>query len=221
MVSNRLYKFFTGAFSLFYGTNVDQSYYLCTNTSSIIKWTSCPTFDHTGNPILTQQYLDIITASPCFKGIECLGLLEMICSKSAESATYCTLKLRFHDNPKGDALNSLANKPMSFFGWPHRTLPWVHKPSILQCSACLRWGHHVSACKSVFPFCTICSGPHQTHSHKAFLTKGFINSTLTLPRCINCITAKKAANHLATSQECPFFKVCHSCSTIMTLLHTI
>ena len=145
----------------------------------------------------------------------------MIVSSKSRGDAYCTLKLQFKNSPKGDKLNSLVNKPFNFFGQPHRTLPWIHKPAILQCLACLRWGHHVSACKSVYPFCTICTGPHLTHLHDAFLAKGLVNSAITPPRCINCTAAKKHANHEATSHECPFFKARHSHSAITALLTII
>ena len=117
---------------------------------------------------------------------------------------YCTLKLCIKDNTKGDALNSMVNKSVTFFGWPHHTLAWIHKPAILQCSLCMCWGHHVSACRSVYPFCAVCAGPHQTHSHEVCVAKGFINSALKLLRCVNCITAKKNSDHKATSNACPF-----------------
>ena len=100
-------------------------------------------------------------------------------------------------------------------------LSWVHKLAVIQCSSCLRWGHHVFACKSIYPFSLICAGPHQAHSHDIFLAKGFVNSALKLPRCINCVAAKKLANHTVTSQECPFIKVHHSRRGIMVLLHLI
>ena len=220
-VDNPVYELFTQVFSSIYGTNVEQDHYLRAEASSIVKWTSCPTFDDMGAEISATQYLEIIKSSPCFKDIDIIGLPEMISSSKSQGDAYCTLKLRFRDSPKGDKLNSLVNKPFTFFGRPHRTLLWIHKPSILQCSACLRWGHHVSACKSVYPFCAICTGPHLTHLHDAFLAKGLVNSAIVTPRCINCTAAKKHANHEATLHECLFFKACHSRSAITALLTVI
>ena len=149
-------------------------------------------FDHEGTAILPQQYLLVIEAMPRFKDIEIIGLPELIPAKHPDgAAAYCTLKLCIKDNAKGDARNRVVNKTVSFFGWPHRTLPWMHKPAILQCSSCMRWGHHVSACRSIYPFCAVCAGPHQTHSHEA------------------------------TSNACPFFKVHHNRRAITDLLDII
>ena len=87
--------------------------------------------------------------------------------------------------------------------------------------SCLWWGHYVSACKSTFPFCALCMGPHQTHSHDAFAAKGLVNSAISILHCINCTAVKKVANHEATDKECPFFKVWHSHSAITALLTVI
>ena len=203
-VSDDIYSLFTTNFSDFYDTAVDHQHYMREDTSSFVKWTSCPTFDHLGNAISAQQFLDVIKDNPCFKTVDILGLPELIPAKhrnGAQSAyngsgAYCMLKLQIKDNAKGDILNSIINKTVSIFGWHHCTLPWVHKPAVLQCSSCMRWGHHVSACHSVYPFCAVCAGPHQTHSHEAFVAKGFVNSALKTPRCVNCIAAKKNADHL-------------------------
>ena len=126
-VSEPVYSLFTDVFSSIYGTNVDQDHYLQAKSSSIVKWTSCPMFDDKGDDILATQYLNIIKSSPHFKDIDIIGLPEMIASSKSHGDAYCMLKLRFRDSPKGDNLNRLVNKPFTFFGWPHRTLPWVHK----------------------------------------------------------------------------------------------
>ena len=73
-VSDDLYHLFTSIFSDFYGTAVDHQHYLCEEASSFVKWTSCPTFDHVGNLISAQQYLDLIKVIPRFKAIAILGL---------------------------------------------------------------------------------------------------------------------------------------------------
>ena len=85
----------------------------------------------------------------------------------------------------------------------------------------MRWGHHVSACRSVYPFCAVCAGPHETHSHEAFVAKGFVNSALKTPRCVNCIAAKKHADHEATSSDCLFFRARHNRRAITDLLNVI
>ena len=220
-VNKAVYQLFTKVFSAIYGTDVDQGLYLCADSSSIIKWTSCPTFDDAGKEITPAQYLQIIKLSTHFQDVDIIGSPKMIRSSKSLSNAYCTLKLWFRDSPKGNVLNRLVNKPFTFFGWPHRTLAWIHKPAIIQCTSCLWWGHHVSACKSTYPFCTLCTGPHQTHSHDAFAAKGLVNSAITIPQCINCTAAKKFANHEATDKECPFFKARHSRSAITALLTVI
>ena len=194
VVSDQMNQFFTTVFLSLYGSNIEQTNYLRAEAASIVKWTSCPTFTSDGEAISPQTYLDMIKASLRFKDVIILGPPEMIRSQKTESDAYCTIKLRFRDNPNGDILNSLVNKLINIFSCPHRTLAWIHKPAILQCSSCLRWGHHVSACRSIYPFCATCMGPHQTHSHDDFLAKGLVNSAVIPLRCINCTAAKKHAN---------------------------
>ena len=145
----------------------------------------------------------------------------MITPKGSQGAAYCTLKATFKDSAKGDAIHSIVDKTILLQGQLHRTLPWVNKSAVIQCNSCMRWGHHVSACKSLVPYCGLCTGPHQTHSHKAYLAKGLVNSAIVVLCCINCTAVKKNANHSATSTDCPFFKARFSRKDLTMLLDTI
>ena len=94
-VNDPVYELFTNVFSSIYGTNIDQEHYLQAESSSIVKWTSCPTFNDTGKAISAAQYLEIIKSSSHFKDIDIIGLPKMIISLKSKGDAYCMLKLQF------------------------------------------------------------------------------------------------------------------------------
>ena len=62
-ISDDMYSLFTTILSGFYNTPVNHWHYMCEDTSSYIKWTSCPMFDNLGNALSAQQYPRTILAS--------------------------------------------------------------------------------------------------------------------------------------------------------------
>jgi hypothetical protein len=78
------------------------------------------------------------------------------------------------------------------------------RPGSAQCTRCMRWGHHSTACRSKGIRCPLCGGPHSAASHE--------NSCVVEKKdpatrhCINCSAAKKSkTTHSATDTSCPFW----------------
>ena len=186
-----------------------------------MKWTSVPRFDANGEPIPHTQLLEQNKDHACFTNLDFGSLPEFVGSPENSQGLYGTVKCIFRNDSNGSALATVLSKSVFLNGLFRHTLPWTIKQAIHQCSTCLRWGHHVTACKSLSPFCGRCSGPHLTHLHNHHAKLGQINSALPDIRCINCCAAGKDDNHKATDGSCPFYKARFSRVRLTKLLNTI
>ena len=212
---------FEQVFSHFYDQEVLVKDFIRKNVTSSIKWTSVPRFDSEGELISRERLLQQIKDHSRFAKLDFAGLPEWIVGSERSQDPYGTVKVAFCDTPNGSALAMVLGKLLFINGQYRHTLPWTIKQAIHQCSSCLRWGHHVTACWSLSPFCNKCSGPHLSHLHDHHQTQGQVNSALPNIRCINCCAAGKNDEHLATSSNCPFFKSWFSRVRLTKLLDVI
>ena len=215
------HKIFEHVFSHFYDQEVSVKDFIRKNVTSSVKWTSVPRFDSGGELISRERLLQQIKDHSRFVKLDFAGLPEWIIGSEQSQDPYGTVKVAFWDTPNGTALASVLGKMLFINGQYCCTLPWIIKQAIHQCSSCLRWGHHVTACQSLSPFCDKCSGPHLSHLHDHHQAQGHINSALPDIWCINCCTAGKDDKHKATSITCPFYKARFSRVRLTTLLDVI
>jgi hypothetical protein len=78
------------------------------------------------------------------------------------------------------------------------------RPGSAQCTRCIKWGHHSTACHAKGLRSPLCAGPHSEASHNTFAFLGKKNPNKR--HCLNCSAAKKNKTaHSATDTSCPFW----------------
>ena len=215
------HNIFEKVFSHFYEQDVSIKDFIRKNITSSVKWTSVPRFDANHEPISRQRLLEQVKDHPRFSKLDFVALPEFIGGPDRSQDLYGTVKVVFRDDSNGSALATVLSKTVFLNGQFHRTLPWTIKPAIPQCVTCLCWGHHITACKSLSPFCDRCSGPHLSHLHDHHVKHREVNSALPDIRCINCSAAGKDDNHRASDYSCPFYKARFSRVKLTKLLDLI
>ena len=215
------HKIFKQVFSHFYDQKFLVKDFIRKNITTSVKWTSVPKFDGGGKLISRERLLQQIKDHSWFTNLDFVGLPEWIVGSECSQDPYGTVKVIFRDMPNGSALAMVLGKSLFINGQYHRMLPWMIKQAIHQCSSCLHWGHHITACRSLSPFCDKCSSPHLLHLHDHHQEHGQVNSTLPKMHCINCCTAGKDDLHRAMNASCPFFKAHFSRVRLTKLLDVI
>ena len=212
---------FEKVFLHFYEQDVSVKDFIHKSITSIVKWTSVPHFDINGEPISHQWLLEQVKEHARFSKLNFVAPPEFISSPERTQDLYGTVKVAFCDDSNGSALASVLSKTVFLNGQFCCTLPWTIKEAIHQCSTCLQWGHHITACKSLSPFCNRCSGPHLSHLHNHHVKHRQVNSALPDICCINCSAGGKDDKHKATDASCPFYKARFSRVKLTKLLDRI
>lgn len=123
-----------------------------------------------------------------------------------EGSAYGFFFVEFQDNATSRTLKDVCATPVYLNGelcFAVKTRD--AKPSVPQCSICLRWGHRTHLCRSPSKRCWRCGGAHDERSHLkncgACQEAGKLTGVCGhADRCLNC-----GGNHRADSKECRFY----------------
>jgi hypothetical protein len=80
---------------------------------------------------------------------------------------------------------------------------------LLQCTQCLKWGHHYFWCCTLVLQCHLCSGPHTQANHSKCVAPNSVERC----HCLNCASAKRGNHqHVSMDCKCPFWQHRFDCN---------
>jgi hypothetical protein len=124
------------------------------------------------------------------------------------AATLGSVVWSFYD-PTGEGLELMLRRPPSMFGRQTRAQRFENRPTLVQCTRCLRLGHSVGRCPkpSGTVVCPLCGGPHTlaAHAHRCPLSSRHPGASCDCPvTCFLCREkGKDGSRHGALSDTCP------------------
>ena len=128
---------FHKVFSHFYDQEVSINDFIRKNITSSVKWTSIPRFNAQHEPVSCETLMEHLKSHPRFGKLHFVALPDFITGMNKSQDLYGTVKAVFRDDANGTALATVLNKTVLLNGQYRRTLPWVIKPAVQQCSNCL------------------------------------------------------------------------------------
>jgi hypothetical protein len=114
----------------------------------------------------------------------------------------CIAWVDIHDTMSGANVAALIGKSIYFGGFSCRIVGAKPHPGSLQCTWCLKWGHHMSKCRSQGVHCPLCGRPHCEANHTSY-----VKVKQDEQHCVNCMSSKRAKNnHTSMDHKCPFWQ---------------
>ncbi|KIL57102.1 hypothetical protein M378DRAFT_16492 [Amanita muscaria Koide BX008] len=170
------------------------------STLSYVKFVEVPLFDTQGRPYTKEHFASMLKQNNKWANIDLAFGPEVIKRHNEDTPLKdrisSTIKIGFKDDNASSVAKKLLTTTIAFGNSLRRCRPWVVSNAARQCHLCLRWGHSAHNCRSISACCAICASRHPTDVHHVSHSK-YSEATL----CINC-----KGDHVATSQECPWFK---------------
>jgi hypothetical protein len=81
----------------------------------------------------------------------------------------CIAWVDIHNTMSGTNAAALIGKSIYFGGFSCRIVRAKPHPGSLQCTWCLKWGHHMSKCCSQGVCCPLCGGPYREANHTSYV----------------------------------------------------
>jgi hypothetical protein len=123
--------------------------------------------------------------------------------RNSRNSDTCTVWVDIHDTISGSYAKGLIGQYIPIAGINCRIAGAKPHAGLLQCTRCLKWGHHYSRCRTLAVRCPLCTGPHTEANHSNCVAPTSVERR----RCLNCASAKKSKHdHASTDRKCPFWQ---------------
>jgi hypothetical protein len=151
----------------------------------------------------TELFRQGIKLSPAGQGLAARIKNTPRVMRNSRNSDTCTVWVDIHDTISGSFARGLIGQYIPIAGENCRIVGAKPHAGLIQCTRCLKWGHHYSRCRALALRCPLCSGPHTQANH----TKCVAPTSVERRHCLNCASAKRGNHqHAATDRKCPFWQ---------------
>jgi hypothetical protein len=123
--------------------------------------------------------------------------------RNSRCSDMCTVWVDIHDMVSGSFARGLIGQFIPIASMNCCIAGAKPHVGLLQCTRCLKWGHHYSRCHALAVWCPLCTRPHTEANHSRCVAPTSVERC----RCLNCASAKRGKhNHASTDRKCLFWQ---------------